>query len=93
MFFFQNRDKTIISKSDPGHDQPRKYLKLWGDDYPYLSENKNKMRRWLPIPENSEAQRFIRNHNTETKKWIMGNGFIMGAINRLGTLPNKQIMR
>jgi hypothetical protein len=83
MYFFQNKDKTMI---------PQRYLKSWGNDYPYLSENKNNMQRWLPIPENSEAQRLIRNINGDSEFWIRGNDFIMGPINRSGTLPSKVIM-
>jgi hypothetical protein len=38
----------------------QKYLKFWGKHYPYLNGNNGNEQRWLPIPENSEAQRFIR---------------------------------
>jgi len=35
-------------------------LKLWRNDYPYLNNNGNCLQGCLPIPENSEAQRYIR---------------------------------
>jgi hypothetical protein len=38
----------------------KKYLKSWGNDYPYLNDYENCMNKCLPIPENSEAQRVIR---------------------------------
>jgi hypothetical protein len=83
MYFFQNRDKTMI---------PQKYLKSWGNDYPYLSGNRNSMQRWLPIPENSGAQRLIRNIYKDSEIWIRGNDFIMSPTIRSGTLLNKVIM-
>jgi hypothetical protein len=78
MYFFQNKDKTMI---------PQRYLKFWGNDYPYLSENS--VQSWLPIPEDSKAQRHIRNYNTETKIWIRGNDFIMGSVTGSGTLSDQ----
>ena len=49
---FQNRNND--SSFYYGHDQesPRKYLRFWGREP-----------RWLPIPENSDAQRTIRELN------------------------------
>jgi hypothetical protein len=41
-------------------DNSGRYLKFWGNDYPYLNDNRNCAQGCLPIPENSEAQRFIR---------------------------------
>ena len=38
-----------------------KLLRVWGEGYHCFRENENKERRWLPIPENSEAQRVIKN--------------------------------
>jgi hypothetical protein len=80
MYFFQNRDKTMI---------PQRYLKFWGNDYPYLSKSKDSMQRWLPIPENSKAQRLIRNFNRESKTWVIGKDFIMGPVTRSGKLSNQ----
>jgi hypothetical protein len=50
----------------PDHDKdhkvrPQKYLRSWGIDYPYLKGINNHELRWLPVPEVSEVQRFIRN--------------------------------
>lgn len=83
MYFVQNRDKTMI---------PQKYLKFWGNDYPYLIENKNSVQRWLPIADNSRAQRLIRNINRDSGFWIRGDDFIMGPINRSGNFQDKVIM-
>ena len=38
-----------------------KLLRFWGEGYRCLRENERKEPRWLPIPENSEAQRVIKN--------------------------------
>jgi hypothetical protein len=40
--------------------RPGMYLRYWGTDYPYLLDSRNSAEGCLPIPENSEAQRFIR---------------------------------
>ena len=53
------RDATQISPFlKPGPLGGQKHLKCWGDDYPYLGNSLD--RRWLPVPENSDAQRIIR---------------------------------
>jgi len=39
---------------------PQPYLKCWGCDYPYLKNAEGYARRWLPVPEDSAAQRIIR---------------------------------
>ena len=38
-----------------------KLLRFWGEDYHCFRENESKKPRWLPIPENSEAHRIIKN--------------------------------
>jgi hypothetical protein len=63
MHFFQNENKNMTFQNDLGQNRHQRYLKFWGNDYPYLSENRDSMQRWLPIPENSKAQRLIRNIN------------------------------
>jgi hypothetical protein len=90
MYFFQNRDKTMPPRNKLGQDRPQRYLTFWENDYSYLS--KNSMQRWLPIPENSKAQRLIRNFNRESKTWVVGKDFIMGPITRCGTLSNQGIV-
>ena len=45
-----------------GHkERPQRYLRSWGNDYPYLKGIRNDEQRWLPVPEDSEVQRFMRN--------------------------------
>lgn len=44
--------------------QDQKYLKLWYDDYPYLDIDDARMRRLLPVPENSMSQRHVRRFNS-----------------------------
>ena len=39
----------------------QKFLRSWGNDYPYLYGNENDRQRWLPVPENSEVQQLLRN--------------------------------
>lgn len=39
------------------------YLRFWGDDYPYLTEDRVAEQRWLPVPENSAAQGIVRRFN------------------------------
>jgi hypothetical protein len=41
-------------------NRPDRYLRYWGKDYPYLNEIMNCAQGCLPIPENSDAQRFLR---------------------------------
>jgi hypothetical protein len=36
------------------------YLRYWGKDFPYLSDYGNCTQGCLPVPENSDVQRFIR---------------------------------
>ncbi len=67
MHFFQNRDQAMKAPSNLGQEGPRRYLKFWGNDYPYLSKIESGMNRWLPIPENSKAQCFIRNITGDQK--------------------------
>jgi hypothetical protein len=38
-----------------------KLLRFWGEDDHCFMEKESKEPRWLPIPENSEAQRVIKN--------------------------------
>ena len=58
----ENRDKKMrhYDYRNYENESPQKYLKFWGKHYPYLNGNNGNEQRWLPIPENSEAQRFIR---------------------------------
>jgi hypothetical protein len=86
MYIFQNRDKAMPPRSNLGQGSPQRYLGFWGNDYVYLS--KNSVQRWLPIPENSKAQRLIRNFNRESNTWVVGKNFIMGPTARSWTLSN-----
>lgn len=49
-----------IQEEDRKKNYPAGYLKFWGNDYPYLIDNRDCIQGCLPIPENSEAQRLIR---------------------------------
>ena len=62
----ENRDKKMrhYDYRNYENESPQKYLKFWGKHYPYLNGNNGNEQRWLPIPENSEAQRFIRSIST-----------------------------
>jgi hypothetical protein len=51
-------------------NRPDRYLRYWGKDYPYLNENRNCTPGCMPIPENSDAQRFIRIRQNSV---MMGN--------------------
>ena len=57
-----NEDETLaLDRNGENENSLKKYLKFWGDDYAYLKMDNQP--RWLPIPEDSEAQRFLRNSN------------------------------
>jgi hypothetical protein len=63
----EDRDKKIrhYDYRNYENESSQKYLKFWGKHYPYLNGNNGSEQRWLPIPENSEAQRFIRSMSTK----------------------------
>ncbi len=82
MQFFQNRDRTITLPNCLEQDRPGRYLKFWGNDYPYLGEIGNNMQRWLPIPENSKAQRFIRLRQNTLRLATGMNGEVNRAVDR-----------
>jgi hypothetical protein len=50
-------ENMVLNRAEE-ENSPQKYLRFWGTDYQYL--NSNSERRWLPVPEDSEAQRFLR---------------------------------
>jgi hypothetical protein len=56
----QNKVRAFSSRKDSMEINPDRYLRSWGNDYPYLDYYPNYLQCCLPIPENSEAQRFIR---------------------------------
>ena len=49
------RDNQLQGKSS------QRFLRSWGNDYPYLNGNENDRQRWLPVPEDLEIQKFLRN--------------------------------
>ena len=60
MQIFPNKFQTITPPNKQNRESARKYLRIWGKDYVYLDKAENNIRRWLPIPESSPAQRLIR---------------------------------
>jgi hypothetical protein len=61
----QSRERTLefflsSSKREKPGISPQPYLKCWGCDYPYLKNAEGYPERWLPVPEDSKAQRIIR---------------------------------
>jgi hypothetical protein len=58
-----NGDNDLPFNYTRAEESPRKYLRFWGNHYPYLGANRNSEPRWLPIPENSDAQKMIRDLN------------------------------
>ncbi len=57
---FKDRDDDLLRDYAEGANGPQKYLRFWGSDYLYLGSNRDSEPRWLPIPENSGAQKMIR---------------------------------
>ena len=57
----RNEMETLVHNSAEGENSTQKYLRFWGTDYQYLNSNSEK--RWLPVPENSDFQRFLRRCN------------------------------
>jgi hypothetical protein len=47
------------SRMEKGDENPQRYLRCWECDYPYLRNTEPYQARWLPVPENSAAQRLI----------------------------------
>ena len=60
---FRNRQELIPLYNKERKERSQRYLRFWGNDYLYLNGDKNNEQRWLPVPENSEVQHFIRNLN------------------------------
>ena len=58
----ESKITAIYRKQEDQNSQ--RYLKFWENDYPYLKGNRINERRCLPIAENSEAQRLLRNFNS-----------------------------
>jgi len=57
---FKHRDNDLVRYYAEGEKGTQKYLRFWGNDYQYLGSNRDSEPRWLPIPENSGAQKMIR---------------------------------
>ena len=55
------QNKALTDEKRASEGSPLKYLRCWEIDYPYLGDGQTSHNRWLPIPENSPAQRLIRN--------------------------------
>ena len=55
------QDKAFTNDQNDREGSSLKYLRCWGIDYPYLGDGQTGDNRWLPIPEDSPAQRVIRN--------------------------------
>ena len=60
---FHNEKRITTFQKECDHKKSLLCLRFWKHDYPYLNGNENHSQRWLPIPENSEVQRIIRNHH------------------------------
>jgi hypothetical protein len=58
--FEQSRARTMRLVLSSSKREKPPYLKCWGCDYPYLKNAEGHPRRWLPVPEDSKAQRIIR---------------------------------
>ena len=64
--------KIDLTEASQGRDTPvrrgdrlqvknsQRFLRSWGNDYPYLNGNENNRNRWLPVPVDSEIQRSLR---------------------------------
>jgi hypothetical protein len=57
----RNEVENMIVYRTEEENSTQKYLRFWGTDYQYLKSNSEK--RWLPVPENSDVQRFLRKLN------------------------------
>ena len=53
--------QTVSPVQKPDKERSRRYLRFWMYDYPYLNGPSSRTNQWLPVPENSPAQRFLRN--------------------------------
>ena len=52
---------SVLPRRSDNENSQMRYLKFWGNDYPYLKEDNQP--RYLPIPEDSDTQRFLRKLN------------------------------
>ncbi len=58
--FHSSQEPGLVD--DEGHkEKSQRYLRSWGVDYPYLKAHRKNEKRWLPVPEDSDIQRFMRN--------------------------------
>ena len=58
--FHGNEEPSLVN--DKGHkERSQRYLRSWGIDYPYLKGHRKDEQRWLPVPEDSDVQRLMRN--------------------------------
>lgn len=58
---FHGKEEPTVAGHEAKKERAPKYLRSWGNDYPYLREETKEAQRWLPVPEDSEVQRFMRN--------------------------------
>ena len=61
--FLNNKKENPAFQKEWRHEEPLLCLRFWENDYPYLKKKEDNSKRWLPIPENSEVQRIIRNQH------------------------------
>ena len=57
----QTRDGPVRRDNQLQGKSPQRFLRSWGNDYPYLNGSENERQRWLPVPEDSEIQQSLRN--------------------------------
>jgi hypothetical protein len=58
---FKASENNLISHMLNQSKDTLKLLRCWGENYPYINSNRTTEPSWLPVPENSEAQKIIRN--------------------------------
>jgi hypothetical protein len=67
----QGRDTFTRKDNQLQEKVSQRFLRSWGNDYPYLNGNEKDSQRWLPVPEDSEIQRFLK---SPFKSVQFGNG-------------------
>ncbi len=58
---FHGSKRYSLVNDEGRKEGTQRYLRSWGIDYPYLKGHGNHEQRWLPVPEDSEVQRLMRN--------------------------------
>jgi hypothetical protein len=58
---FHGSEESSMVDNEGNKERSQRYLRSWGTDYPYLRAHRKDEQRWLPVPEDSDVQRFMRN--------------------------------